>query len=146
MDGTRDEYGRRPLTESERNELLDQPLVGIFSTLTIEGRIHSVPVHFRPGGGDLRVLTEPNSMKCRNARRSGRATLCVETTVGGTDRRFVSAEGSVSIQEPVPLEDLKALHRRYGWHGGEELDPLGYTDSVILVLRPERWIAWSDAD
>ena len=146
MDGSRDEYGRRPLTESERDELLDLPLVGVFSTLTIEGRIHSVPVHFRAAGGDLRVLTEPNSMKCRNARRSGRATLCVETTVGETDRRFVSAEGSVSIEEPVSLEDLTALNRRYGWHGEEELDPSGYAGSVILVLRPERWIAWSDAD
>jgi hypothetical protein len=146
MDGRRDEYGRRPLTESERDELLDQPLVGIFSTLNVEGRIHSVPVHFRPAGGDLRVLTESNSMKCRNARRSGRATLCVETTVGGTDRRFVSAEGSVSIEESVSLEDLTALHRRYGWNDGEELNPLGYAGSVILVLRPECWIAWSDAD
>jgi hypothetical protein len=146
MDETRDGYGRRPLTASERDQLLDLPLAGVFSTLTIEGRIHSVPVHFLPVGGELRVLTEPDSTKCRNARRSGRATMCVETTVGAADRRFVSAEGSVSIEQPASLEDLTALHRRYGWDGGEELDPASYAASVILVLRPERWIAWSDAD
>jgi hypothetical protein len=104
-----------------------------------------VPVHFLPIGGELRVLTESESVKCRNTRRTGRATLCVETTVGGTDRRYVSAEGPVSIEQPVSVEHLTALHLRYGYDG-EELDPTEFANSVMLVLRPERWIAWSDAD
>lgn len=146
MDETRDDHGRRPLSDREREQLLDLPLIGIYSSLTIDDRIHSVPVHFLRDGRELRVLTELDSVKCRNTRRSGRAALCVETTFGGTDRRFVSAEGPVSIEHPVPGEDLTALGRRYGWHGGEELDPAVYPNSVMLVLRPERWIAWSDAD
>src|SRR5438093_13575851 len=106
MKESRDEYGRRPLTGRERTQLLDLPLTGIYSTLTIDERIHSVPVHFLPIEEELRVLTEPESEKCRNTRRTGRATLCVETTVGGTDRRYVSAEGPVSIEHPVSVEHL----------------------------------------
>lgn len=44
MKESRDEYGRRPLTERERTQLLDLPLTGIYSTLSIDDRIHSVPV------------------------------------------------------------------------------------------------------
>jgi hypothetical protein len=145
MKESRDEYGRRPLTERERTQLLDLPLTGIYSTLNSNGRIHSVPMHYLPVGEELRMLTGPESVKGRNTRRIGRATFCVETTVGGTDRRYVSAEGPVSIEQPVSLEDLTALHLRYGYDI-EELDPTEFADSVILVLRPERWIAWSDAD
>jgi hypothetical protein len=145
MKEKRDGYGRRPLTARERTQLLDLPLTAVYSTLTVDGRIHSVPVHFLPIEGELRILTGPESAKCRNTRRTGRATLCVETTVGGTDRRYVSAEGPVSIEQPVDVDHVTALDLRYGYDR-EELDPADLANSVMLVLRPERWIAWSDAD
>ena len=78
-----------------------------------------------------------------SANRS-RHPLC-RTTVGGTDRRYVSAEGPVSIEQPVICRAPDALHLRYGYDR-EELDPTEFANSVMLVLRPERWIAWSDAD
>jgi hypothetical protein len=146
MDETRDDHGRRRLTDHEREELLSLPLTAIFSTLTAEGRIHSVPVRSLPTQGEFRVLTEPGSAKCRNAARSGRATLCVEMTIDGADRRYVSAEGPVTIEQPPSLEDLAALNSRYGWYDGGEVEPAADAGSVMLVLRPERVIAWSDAD
>ena len=142
----RDEYGRRPLTGPERDELLDLPIAGVLSTLTPAGRIHSVPVHFLRRGPELRVLTERDSVKCRNARRTGRATLCVETTIGGSDRWYVSAEGPVSVERSVSMDDVEALHLRYDKPGAFESDRAWDDDSAVLVIRPERWIAWSDAD
>ena len=38
---------KRRLTRSEAVELLSRPLVGVFSSLSEGGWIHSVPVHFR---------------------------------------------------------------------------------------------------
>jgi hypothetical protein len=105
-----------------------------------------VPVHFLRKGAELRVLTERDSVKCRNARRTGRAALCIETTIGDSDRRYVSAEGPISVEESVPSDDVEALARRYGWRDAIGLDQELFDDSVMLVLRPERWIAWSDAD
>jgi hypothetical protein len=142
----RDGYGRRKLTEPERDALLDLPLTGVLSTLTPAGRIHSVPVHFLRNGGDLRMLVERDSVKSRNARRSGRATLCVETTIGEGDRRYVTAEGPVSVDEPISRDDLTALDRRYDRRDAAGFDQASYEDSAMLVLHPERWIAWSDAD
>lgn len=141
----RDEFGRRRLTDAERVDLLDLPLTAIWSTLTPAGRIHSVPVHFVSRAEQLRVLTESDSVKFRNALSSGRATMCVETTLDGTDRRYVSAEGPVSV-EPVTQSDLTALDRHYGRTDAATIDQTELTRSMMLVLTPEQWICWSDAD
>jgi hypothetical protein len=146
----RDAFGRRRLTELERGAILDAPLAGIWSTLDAAGRIHSVPVHFvrDPHADTLRVFTERDSVKCRNAQRSGRATLCVETTVdGGHDRRYVTAQGSVRV-DAATHDDRRALHLAYSPDGAEASvdDDVDLSDAVVLVLTPERWIAWSDSD
>lgn len=144
--GERDNCGRRRLTELERQELLDLPLTAIWSTLTPAGRIHSVPVHFVPSATELRVLTEWDSVKCRNALRTGRATLCVDTTVNGTDRRYATAEGPIRVERPVSIDDLAAFDQRYHRHDAEAEGERAYANSVLLVLTPESWISWSDAD
>ena len=71
-----------------------------------------MPVHFVRRDNELRVLTGLDSIKSKNARASGRATLCVEMTLDGTDRRYVTAEGPVRVEEPVLLEDVLALAER----------------------------------
>jgi hypothetical protein len=142
----RDDGGRRPLTENERDDLLDRPLPGVWSTLTPRGRIHSVPVYFVRRNSEFRVLTGRDSVKSRNVRASGRATLCVEMTLEGTDRRFVTAEGPVRVEQPVLLEDLLALAERYGGDDADYPSLDEYHEDVILVLEVEQWIAWSDAD
>lgn len=95
---------------------------------------------------EFRVLTDRDSVKGRNARAGGRATLCVETTVDGTDRRYVTVEGPVRVEQPVVLEDVHALADRYGGHDAAYPTLDQYHEDVILVLEAEHWIAWSDAD
>ena len=63
----RDNAGVRPLTEKEREELLDQPLPGVWSTLMPNSRIHSVPIHFVRRDDELHVLAGLDSVKSRNA-------------------------------------------------------------------------------
>jgi hypothetical protein len=139
-----DAFGRRPLTEAERDQLLDLPLPGVFSTIAEGGWIHSVPVHFRPSDGTLRLIAERGSVKDRNVRRTHRATLCVATTVDA-ERRYVTVEGPVDIEDHVARSDLTALDRRYGRESADPDDEV-YEGSLTLVLRPERWIAWADLD
>lgn len=86
-------------------------LAGVFSSITNTGWIHSVPVHFLPRDGELRIVAERDSVKYRNVRRTRRATLCVGTTVEA-ERRYVSAEGPVGIEDRVSQQDLIALDRR----------------------------------
>ena len=137
-------FGRRQLTEAERDELLDLPLRGVFSTIADQGWIHSVPVHFLKGDGGLRFIAERDSVKYRNVRRTHRATLCVVTTVGA-ERRYVTVEGPVDIEDHVARSDLVALDRRYGRESADPDDD-AYDGSLTFVLRPERWIAWADVD
>jgi hypothetical protein len=116
----------------------------VFSTLSGAGWIHSVPVHFSYLDEELRVLSDAGALKTRNAARTGRATLCVEVTDGPV-RSFVSVSGTVAVRRPPAPADLVALDQRYsrtdfssGW------DEAAFADAVLLVLRPEGWIAWAD--
>jgi nitroimidazol reductase NimA-like FMN-containing flavoprotein (pyridoxamine 5'-phosphate oxidase superfamily) len=136
--------GRRRLTVAEREALLREPLVGVLSTLAEGGWIHSVPVHFLFAQGCVRLVTERDSIKNANVGSSGRATLCVEVATP-RERRYVSVEGPVSVEE-VLNADLLALDARYSRSDASEWSDADRTGEVTLVIVPERWIAWTDWD
>jgi hypothetical protein len=139
---------RRRLSRPECIGLLSRPLVGVFSSLSTAGWIHSVPVHFLyvVQADEVRILAGADAVKTRNVARTGQATLCVEVTEGSV-RSFVSVSGPVTIRRPPLSEDLVALDERYsrtdfssGW------DEAAFAAAVMLSLRPQRWIAWADWD
>jgi hypothetical protein len=137
---------KRRLTRDEAVRLLSRPLVGIFSSVSEGGWIHSVPVHFLGGEDEIRFLAGARDVKTRNAERTGHGTLCVETTEDNT-RSFASVSGSVSVHRPPEAADLRALDASYsredfadGW------DEESFASAVIIVLAIERWIAWADWD
>jgi Pyridoxamine 5'-phosphate oxidase len=137
---------RRRLTRAQCIELLDRPLAGVFSTVSDGGWIHSVPVFFRYAEGECRILAGLRAVKTRNVQRTGHATLCVEV-IDGPVRSFVSVSGPVSVRRPPAMPDLEALDRRYartdfssGWSDAD------FASAVMLILTPDRWIAWADWD
>jgi PPOX class probable F420-dependent enzyme len=136
---------RRRLTSHERRELLSRPLVGIFSSLAMDGWIHSVPVHFLYRDGEVRILCGTNSVKATNVDRTGRATLCVEVT-NGTERRYVTVEGRASVERPAQAHDVTALDERYTRADAADWTESDYAGEAMVVIRPTRWIAWSDWD
>ena len=130
---------RRRLSRQECIGLLSRPLVGVFSSLSTAGWIHSVPVHFLyvEQEDEIRILAGADAVKTRNVARTGQATLCVEVTEGPV-RSFVSVSGPVAVRRPPPSEDLVALDQRYsrtdfssGW------DESAFTAAVMLSLRPQ---------
>jgi general stress protein 26 len=137
-------FGRRRLDAREREELLALPLPGVFSTVAATGWVHSVPVHFFHVHGEIRLVAERDAVKTRNVHRTGRATLCVVADVG-SERRYVTVEGPVRVEDRISQIDLTALDQRYGYDSGSA-DDEEYAGSITLVLRPERWIGWADAD
>jgi pyridoxamine 5'-phosphate oxidase-like protein len=137
---------RRRLTREESVELLGRPIAGVLCTLSEGGWIHAVPVHYLYADGEVRILAGVGDVKTRNAVRTGKATLCVEVTDGPV-RSYVSLPGAVTTRQPPPSDDLAAMDERYsrtdfssGW------DEADLAAAVMLVLRPERWIAWADWD
>jgi nitroimidazol reductase NimA-like FMN-containing flavoprotein (pyridoxamine 5'-phosphate oxidase superfamily) len=137
---------KRRLTREESVELLSRPLVGVFSSLSKGGWIHSVPVHFLYAGEQVRLLAGTQDVKTRNVERTGHATLCVEVTEGSA-RSYVSVSGPATVQRPPATADLQALDERYArndFAGGWEPD--AFADAVLVVLSIDRWIAWTDWD
>jgi PPOX class probable F420-dependent enzyme len=132
------------LTDAERIAILDLPLPAVFSTVSLDGSVHSVPIHFVFIDDEVRFIAESGSAKVRNARRTGRATLCVTATVEG-ERRYVSLEGSVRIEDELTQADLEALDHRYGGDSGSITDE-EYADAVTLAVRPYRWLCRADID
>lgn len=137
---------RRRLTPDEAIGLLSRPLVGVFSSLSESGWIHSVPVHFLYADGQVRFLAGARDVKTRNAERAGQGTVCVETTEGN-NRRYVSVSGPVTVRRPPCAADLSALDQLYARDDFREgWDDESFASAVMIVLTIERWIAWADWD
>lgn len=137
---------KRRLTHDEAVELLSRPLVGVFSSLSDGGWIHSVPVHFLYTEGQVRFLAGGRDVKTRNVERTGQGTFCVEVTEG-TTRSYVSVSGSATVHRPPKADDLRALDRKYARDDfAEGWDDESFAAAVMIVVAPQRWIAWADWD
>lgn len=130
----------RGLRESERYELLKEPLTAVLATERKAGGVHAVPVWYLHRGGELRIITGRESVKLKNALRTGRATLCIQRS-RGQDLRYVTVEGSVRV-EPCSMEERRELWAHYTDEAVAAAmaadDPSGL---CVLVLAPQRWTA-----
>ena len=128
------------MNAAERDQFLSQPRTGVLSTTDRAGRIHAVPVWYEWTGEEFRIFTERGSAKHRNVERLARASLCIDDR---TSFAWVTAEGVVTVTDPVSMEERLALHTLY--RGAERAREVvaqgGHEKMVILHLRPERW--WS---
>ena len=140
-----EDVNRRRLTRDERDEMLSRPIVAVFSSLAAGGWIHSVPVHFLYREGEIRILCGTSSVKASNVDRTGRGTLCVEVT-HGSERRYVTVEGAVRVERPARPDDVTALDQQYSRTDTADWTESDYTSEAMLVMRPTRWLAWSDWD
>lgn len=124
----------------DRDAFLQQPRTAVFATAGRDGRIHAIPVWFSWDGRVFRVITERGSVKHRNAVRSGRATLCVDQREG--PYQYLTAEGTMTVQDPVTYEERLALHTLYrGAEAAKQVvDRGGHEKMVTLILTPERWL------
>jgi PPOX class probable F420-dependent enzyme len=120
-----------------REAFLAQPRNAVLASIGPDGRTHAVPVWFRYVDGVFRIITERGSAKHRNAARAGRASLCIPDDW----LRYVTAEGPVTVEDPVSYAERLALHSAYrGPEAAREIvDRGGHERMVILALRPERW-------
>ncbi len=139
----------RPLTESEREEFLAEPRVGVLSvSADPDGRPPlTVPVWYayRPGG-ELTFFTNSGGTSSRKARlleRVGAFSLNVQHAE--PPYRYVTVECTVVDTDRAPAaEDVAAIVRRYlpedsaqAMAAAETADP---TSSFVLYrARPDRW-------
>ena len=133
----------RGLAESERDQLLQQPLTAVLATERREGGVHAVPVWYLYQDGELRVITGRNSVKLKNAVRTGRATLCIPSSQSG-DLRYVTAEGPIRV-EPCRSEDRRRLWAHYTDAAtAAAMAAADLSGLCLLILTPQRWTATSE--
>src|SRR4051794_9342918 len=131
------------LSKAEREQFLAEPHIG---ALAVQERADRAPLvvpiwyDYEPGG-ELWVLTEPDSRKGRAIKATGRFSLMVERTTPTV--RYVSVEGPVTHIERGSRERTFAMASRYlpadkaAEYTELELTTMG--EHMAFYMRPEHW-------
>ncbi|MFG2072801.1 Pyridoxamine 5'-phosphate oxidase [Nonomuraea maritima] len=92
-------------------------------------------------GGEIRFLTDGDSLKAQLIAKAGRLSILVQRT--SPTYRYVSVEGPVVRSNPSTLEELTRISSRYlppdavsGYVHGSDLKVL-----VTFRMRPEHWLS-----
>jgi nitroimidazol reductase NimA-like FMN-containing flavoprotein (pyridoxamine 5'-phosphate oxidase superfamily) len=132
------------MTKKEREAFLADAHVGIMS-IAEEGRGPlTIPIWYAyEPGGELRLLTGRNTRKGKLLERAGRFSLCAQTET--PPYKYVSVAGAIIATEPPDLErDARPMAHRYlGKELGDryiEATKDERDDSVLVRMRPERWL------
>ncbi|MEO3803996.1 pyridoxamine 5'-phosphate oxidase family protein [Nonomuraea sp. B1E8] len=132
-----------PLDVAAREAFLAEPHIASLAVEAGEGRGPlNVPVwyDYRPGG-EIRFLTDGDSVKARLIAKAGRFSILVQRV--SPTYRYVSVEGPLVRSDPTTLEDLTRISARYlppdavsGYVQGSDLHAL-----VTYRMRPEHWLS-----
>ncbi len=128
------------MTQTERETFLADLHVGVLAIPT-DGAPLTAPIwyDYEPGG-DIWILTGPNSRKGRLLSEGLKVTLVAQQEA--LPYAYVSVEGTVTAIAPQGEGDTLHLATRYM---GEEMGK-GYADanaageSVRVTVRPDRWL------
>ena len=116
---------------------------GKLATVRKDGRPHVMPVWFLLDGDDVLFNTGAETVKGRNLRREGRASLCVDD-----DRppfAFVTISGPVELVEDVAEVRRWATAIGARYMGADRAEEFGARNGVpgelLVRLRAERVVA-----
>ena len=131
------------MSVEEREAFLAAVRIGVLS-IADEGRGPlTAPVWYGyEPGGDVWILTGPNSMKGKALEKVERISLCVQTE--DPPYKYVSIEGPIIAREaPDPEKHSRFLAQRYL---GEKMGNAyvaaneGSASSTLFRIKPERWL------
>ena len=110
------------------SEFIVERHLAVLATQRADGSPHAVPVGFTFSGGIARVITFAPSVKARNARRGGRASV---TQIDGP--RWVTFEGPVRLldDEVTVASAVAAYAQRYR-------QPKVRDDRVVIEIEVDR--------
>jgi hypothetical protein len=133
------------LSVQEREQFLAEPHIGALSVVERPDRAPLVvPIwyQYRPGG-ELWILTEPDSRKARAIGAAGRFSLMVQRTEPTI--RYVSVEGPVVRTGAASGELSREMAARYlppdKVDGYLEYERTQLGEHVPIYLRPEHWLS-----
>ena len=132
------------MSDKQRREfLLAGTRTGVLATVRKDGRPHAAPIWFTLDGDDVLFTTAADTVKGRNLRRTGQATLVVDEA--RPPFHFVAIEGTVELSEDLDetLRWATVLGGRY--MGAENAEAFGRRNAVpgelLVRLRPSKIVA-----
>lgn len=136
------------MSEDEWRAFLISPVrPGILSTTRLDGTPHAAPIWFDlDDSSEIYFNTGEDTVKGRNLRRTGRASLCVQDDQAPFS--FVTVSGPVSLSGD--LEQVRRWATRIGgrYLGADRAEEMGARNGVpgelIVRLTPEKVVAYRD--
>jgi len=132
--------------EQRRAFLLAGTRTGVLATVRKDGRPHAAPIWFTLDGDDVIFTTGADTVKGRNLRRTGQATLVVDEP--HPPFHFVAIEGTAELSDDLAemLPWATALGGRY--MGEQHAEAFGRRNAVpgelLVRLRPSKIVAMAD--
>ena len=132
--------------EQRREFLLAGTRTGVLATVRKDGRPHAAPIWFTLDGDDVLFTTAADTVKGRNLRRTGQATLVVDEA--RPPFHFVAIEGTAELSEDLDetLRWATVLGGRY--MGAENAEAFGRRNAVpgelLVRLRPSKIVAMAN--
>ena len=132
------------MTDAERDAFLADVHVGVLSMNEPDRGPLTAPIWYAyEPGGEVILMTGPNSRKGRLLAVGTRVSLCAQTEA--PPYAYVTVEGPVTAIEPPDADvDMRPMAIRYL---GPELGAqyaaamaLAEDDSVMVRIRPEHWL------
>jgi PPOX class probable F420-dependent enzyme len=120
---------------------------GILATVRADGRSHAAPIWFDvDDDGSIVFNTGHDTVKGRNLRRSGRASLCVQDDQPPFS--FVTVEGPVTLHDDLDLVRTWAARIGGRYMGADRADEFGQRNGVpgelLARLAPDHVVAAAD--
>ncbi len=131
------------MTQQEKRQFLADLHVGVLAINEPGHGPLTVPVWYDyREGADLWFLTGSTSRKGRLLKEGTRISLCAQSE--SPPYKYVSVEGPITAIEPSDRERHgRPMARRYlgEKRGDQYADSDDAADSVVVRVRPERWLA-----
>ena len=122
--------------------LLQENHTGVAISITPKGRAQATVVSTAVLDGKVGFASRQHTVKVKNIRRTGRATL---TVIKIENRRYVTVEGPVSIEPwqdtPAHIGRLKAFYTNMGRFKGDEeafVKQMREERRDLIIIAPER--------
>jgi len=127
------------MNETERQAFLAEMHVGVMGIADGKRGPLAVPVWYSyEPGGDVVVLTSPDSRKAKLVDAAGRFSMCAQQEA--LPYKYVMVEGPVAeVRDSKPGEIEKMAIRYLGEEGGRAYAADSAGVSVVYSMRPERW-------
>jgi PPOX class probable F420-dependent enzyme len=128
-------------------ERLRSDTIGWLVTTRKDGRPHAVPVWFLWWEGALLIMSEPDTVKVRNVRRSPHALLHLHADATGNGVVVLSGAAGISERSAADwLPDIRDAYSEKYAAGMESfgmgLDAIAERFSTVIVLTPDSITAW----